>query len=417
MEFGIDYLSKMITDDDVEAFIKMNPSPEYFIGDDSDLFEFVSGFVGRYGKLPTRDTVAEETNIEVTDPPEPAQYYLDHLERQYIHNEVRDTLMESSTALKEKDPEEALAIISKAAMDITTVRWHNSMIDYRKAKKPIFDTYATKYELGDQYGARMGWHTFDRQTSGLIAGDTVAIVGRPSMGKTFLEVYAAHHVWSKQQKTPLMISMEMEVIDIVQRITAIDAGVSAKRLRDAQLDTRIHELTRTKDALIAASESDTPFWIVDGNMAATVNDVVMLCRHLKPDILFIDGAYLMESDDPRANNWQKVKGNIEGIHRRISKGLGIPSVLSYQFSRETEKLKKGQTAGLEHIGLSDAVGQVASIVLGLFEEESVETMLKRRVNILKGRHGQVGQFFINWDFNRTDFREFTPKKLNELDYK
>lgn len=417
MLFGIDFLSKALSDANVEAFIKMNPSPDYFIGEDKDLFEFVSAFVSKYGKLPNKETVLTELGIELTEPVEPAQYYLDHLEKQYTHNGVREALMESSGALKNKEPYEALEILKKASSDITLTRWNASIVDYRKSKKQVMDTYMTKFELGDAYGIRMGWPTFDKQTSGLTAGDTVAIVGRPSMGKTFLGVYSAHHTWSKQGKRPLFISMEMEVIDIIQRITAIDAGVSAKRLRDAALDTRIHELKKTHEALDAAAKSDVPFWIVDGNMAATVSDVAMLCRFLKPDVLFIDGAYLMEGEDPRATTWAKVKANIEGVHKQISKGMGIPSILSYQFSRETEKLKKDQTVGLEHIGLSDAVGQVASLVLGLFEEETVETLHKRRVNILKGRHGQVGHFHVRWEFNTTDFSEFVPKsKMTPMDY-
>ncbi len=44
--------------------------------------------------------------------------------------------------------------------------------------------------------------------------------------------------------------------------------------------------------------------------------------------------------------------------------------------------------------------------LSSFEDENVETLARRRVDILKGREGATGHFYINWNFNKMDFSEY-----------
>jgi hypothetical protein len=64
---------------------------------------------------------------------------------------------------------------------------------------------------------------------------------------------------------------------------------------------------------------------------------------------------------------------------------------------------KGEKGGLENIGYSDAIGQISSIVLALEEEDSAETLHRRKLRLLKGRNGEVGEFDINWHFHNMNF--------------
>ena len=42
-------------------------------------------------------------------------------------------------------------------------------------------------------------------------------------------------------------------------------------------------------------------------------------------------------------------------------------------------------------------------MLGLEQEESVETLYQRHISLLKGRDGQVGGFDVHWDFLTMNF--------------
>jgi hypothetical protein len=84
-------------------------------------------------------------------------------------------------------------------------------------------------------------------------------------------------------------------------------------------------------------------------------------------------------------------------------------VCSWQFSRAAvsgkKKGKDSADVGLEDIGYSDAIGQLSSVVLGLFDHESPETMHQKLMRLLKGRSGETGEFHINWNFKTCDFSE------------
>jgi len=64
--------------------------------------------------------------------------------------------------------------------------------------------------------------------------------------------------------------------------------------------------------------------------------------------------------------------------------------------------------GVGEIGYSDAIGQISSIVLGLFQEDSPETIQSRKVNVMKGRNGEIGELRIAWDFIDMDFSQVDP---------
>jgi hypothetical protein len=88
---------------------------------------------------------------------------------------------------------------------------------------------------------------------------------------------------------------------------------------------------------------------------------------------------------------------VEDIKQHLAEGLNIPVVQSFQFNREASKKNMGEV-GLENIAGSDAIGQLSSVVLGLFEDEGIETALQRKIRVLKGRNGEQGEFSINWRF-------------------
>ena len=131
----------------------------------------------------------------------------------------------------------------------------------------------------------------------------------------------------------------------------------------------------------------------------------MLAVQLQPDVVFIDGAYLIRHES-KNQRWERLTYIAEGIKQRIAEDLDMPVIISYQFNRGADK--KGADATLADIAYTDSIGQLSSVVLGILEEESIETSNSRKIKVLKGRDGQVGEFKINWNFdNGPNFMDFT----------
>jgi len=242
--------------------------------------------------------------------------------------------------------------------------------------------------------------------SGLQGGDILSIVGRPAAGKTYKMLQIAKHVWWTQKKIPMFVSMEIKPLPLIQRVAAMHSKVSITKLKHASLSTK--SWGKLKTDLSELHEYKTPFWIVDGNLTSTVADIMMLCRQLHPDVLFIDGGYLLRHPSWRLSRWEKIAENIEMIKEQIAGEMNIPVVISYQFSRESSG-KQDDGTGIEHIAGADVIGQISSIVLGLFEPDSVETLQHRHIEVLKGRSGEIGGFDINWIFDDWPFMDFNQK--------
>ena len=105
--------------------------------------------------------------------------------------------------------------------------------------------------------------------------------------------------------------------------------------------------------------------------------------------------------------WELVT-DIAAELKHIASVCMLPVVVSFQFNRE---VKKGaNNADMANIQLADAIGQLASVAIGLFEPRDTESVLSQRrrlIKIIGGREGEgeVDDFEINWDWRHMNFDE------------
>lgn len=392
-----------------EQFLKMGLTKEMFPGAETDIFEYVETHVAKHGVLPERSTIEAETGDTLpSKAPEPPTYYLEHVEKRYLQQTLKHTLLDAEGHLKKKEPQEALSIIQDMVLDLNLVHHRKEIVNFTdEAAKMVHDDWVQKQLQLDEYGIKTGLPYLDGMTGGLVGGDLLSIVGRPASGKTYNLLHMAHHVWAEQHKTPLIISMEMKPLPLIHRIAAMHGHVPITKLKNATLTTKTYE-TKVKGLLQVLPEDKPPFWIIDGNLTASVKDIVLLVRQLKPDAVYVDGAYMLQAESKFARAaWERIKDTCEGLKQRVASDLDVPVLASYQFNRDQTKTKNMEATGLEHIAGGDAIGQLSSIVLGLFEDETPETKRKKHVQFLKGRNGEQGGFTINWLFDTWPFMDFS----------
>lgn len=236
-------------------------------------------------------------------------------------------------------------------------------------------------------------------------------------GKTFQMLYAARHGWRTSKRSPALFSMEMSAGLINQRLASMDSQVKLTHLMKSQLSTKAYHAMM--DKLHDLKAMAKPFWVVDSNVVKTVDDIIMQCHILQPDCVWIDAAYLLKHSNSRLGKWDRQSENVEMIKEKIATDLEVPVICSYQLSKDSAKSKKknkDERASMEDIYGSDAIAQISSVILGLFQfEDDVEALNKRRVQILKGRSGETGEFTINWDFSsKMDFSEYKPEKPEDV---
>lgn len=412
MDIGAKLLVALCANKDTVHFTDFRLQDQYFVADEVKLFQFCREFVGQYHVLPTLETIKKKFS-DLPAAPDPARYYYDKTLERYSFRKLNRTLTDCNDLMKHQDTWTVANLLHEAANDVRNLRVRPSIVDFNAdATALIPDEYMKTKKLGLNMGIQMGWPTLDRMTMGLRPGDVLSMVGRIAMGKTFMVLNIGLHAWKVQKKKVMVVSMEMNNLAIAQRVAAMYTGFSLTDLKAGELTGKqwpqfLHKLKQVQ-------EEQGKMWLVDGNLNATPDDVFNLVYQLEPDVLVVDGAYLLKHTNPRINKFQRVEENLEEIKKRCSI-IGIPAVLSYQFNREGIKLQKKtkgmEKPGLEHIAFSDTVGQISSIVLGLFEDENPETMVRRKVSVLKGRGGETGEFYINWDFGGMNFSEISNSDL------
>lgn len=368
-------------------------------------YTFIRGHVLKHGRLPRPATVEQRAKTPMGRQREPASYYLDNLRLRRIDRTLRSLVDDASGRLNEdKDPRGALDLLSTGALDLIRADRTQEVADFREALDPVLEEHELRQQ-GVTQGVLLGWPYIDEQMGGMGRGDLTSLVGRPEKGKTWLLVYAAHHAWHVQKKRVLVVSMEMQVPQMRRRFAALHAGVPAMQLKLGQLgDAWQRKLRVALRRLTDSERTPNPLFIVDGNLALEVNQLLRLVHQLQPDVIYVDGAYLMRVEDKSLQRFRRIDEVAEQLKADVSPEA--PVLATWQFRREggSSKRRKDVEPGIDDIYGSDVIAQASSVVLGILaEEETPETLLCKVVSLEKGREGEKGRFRTHWDFQSMRF--------------
>jgi replicative DNA helicase len=420
--FGKSFLAALSTSGSVGDLIHFGAIDHLFKGNEEPVYAFVKEFVKGHGAIPQLETIEAHTGVALAKPAEPATYYFDLMQTRHTEATLKASMKKAADALQPggTGSDAALGIMSGAVLELMTQKYGNKIADLRQAHEMLMQVYSTHWHGDGERLLYLGWPYLDKMSGGLRRTDLISYVGRPAMGKTWNLLYGALSGYlaaeadpqDKQGSSRMFVSMEMDIVSIEQRLASMVAKIPAAAVKKSAMSTV--EMQKFKKGLKMLQGAKAPFWIVDGNLTATVEEVYMLARQLKPDAVFIDGAYLLKNPKVK-DRYQRVAENADLLKTWIANEIG-PCCCSWQFARSASKKKKGEETDLSDIAYSDAIGQVSSLVLGLFEEESVETLSQRKVKILKGRHGETGEFTTNWRFDVMDFSQVDEKTVEELNF-
>lgn len=415
---GMNLFCRLIEDKDTEKFQDLQLKPSYFVESEQEVFSYLVEYVLKYGKLPDYsvfDSTIKGTLPEIT---EPTQYYVDQLETRYMKTAIQDGLVDIGDMLKgaiAPSPKDIVSELAKITTDLSLELRDSPLFDFGKGSlESVWDIYDEK-QLDPEGGIKIGWPTADKASGGLRGGDIVSIVGRPASGKSYVMLKMAHHMWHHQGLNVLFVTVEMSRQDMMNRLTAIHTQKPVTNLLKGQLSTKAEKEMKKMMKDMQSKKND--FYFFDGGAKTFVDDIAMKCHELKPDVVFIDGAYLLQHHDSKLDRYRRVAENCDLMKFQLARDFDIPVLASFQFNRDMVKnQKKNSKTGLEDIAYSDVIGQISSIVLGLLDEDNLSIEKRRRIDTLKGREGETGDWLINWDFNRMDFEESLMQNDTEILY-
>lgn len=221
--------------------------------------------------------------------------------------------------------------------------------------------------------AKWPWEPFNDATGGIQNDDYIVFYGRPKSKKSWMLAYFIACMFL-QGKRPLIYTKEMTGDNLFKRVSACIAKVQYQDYRRGQLTPE--ERAYLQDIYEAAKDvrSHQDMIALDGKDSRGGGDTVdwlnAKVEKYKPDIVFIDGMYLLS--DARGSKNQKDNFRVQNISRDIRQMIlatSTPVVATIQATRAAAGHKN---ANLDEIAFSDAIAQDATAAMRVVNEDRMD---------------------------------------------
>ena len=218
-------------------------------------------------------------------------------------------------------------------------------------------------------GVPSGFTKLDRVTSGWQKSDLVIIAARPGMGKTAFALSMARNIAINHDKAIGFFSLEMSSEQLVSRLIASEAELSASKLRRG--DLKDYEMVQLHEKIKQLSDAQI---YIDDTPALTVFELRAKARRLvknhNVEIIIIDYLQLMSAGGNAGNREQEIS-TISRSLKGIAKELKIPVVALSQVNRGVESRTGtgSKRPMLSDLRESGAIEQDADIVTFIYRPE------------------------------------------------
>ena len=224
------------------------------------------------------------------------------------------------------------------------------------------------------------------------------IIAPPKTGKSVLALQVAVNI-HEDGFVPMFQSFEMSNIEQQHRHDAMRAKIAHSRLVRGNLN--LEEERRYKETL-ERMETMQKFYLTDSTSAMTVTGLAAKIEKIKPDIVFVDGVYLMVDEASGESNTPQALTSITRNLKRLAQKANIPIVVSTQVL--LWKMKKRQVSA-DAIGYSSSFFQDSDVILGL-QKQDEEDDSSRELRIVASRNCGPATSDLLWDWEEGKFEEY-----------
>ena len=401
-------LSKVIQDRDLTQLFQRNVNDSWFLdNEDRKVWSLLKSHFTKYGECPSIDVVTENfPSYRVVDVVDSVEYLLDELIAARRKSATITMIGEAIEKIeKQRDHEGALIEIQKGIVKLEQDGLTKSSdVDITENPMQLWDDYLYRKNNPGLLGVPTGFPTIDAATNGLQNGQLIIIVAPPKTGKSTLALQIAQNV-HLSGSTPMFQSFEMTNQEQLSRYVAMRSRVSHTRYQVGALTDA--EESRVKAKLQAISQMREKFWLIGATEGSTVSAIASKIQIHQPDVVFIDGMYLMIDENGEKPGSPQALTNITRSLKRLAQRVNKPVVISTQVLEN--KMRNGQVT-TDAIGYSSSFHQDADVIFGLQrEDENVDDT--RLLKVIASRNSGPAEVSMLWDWNTGAFREITADDL------
>lgn len=396
------FLQELIFTQDMTTVVDNGITHKFLTGKYRKAFRFIQRHQKEYGKLPTYETFLNKTDIElpldadgnVEPTGEKLKYWCNELREKRKHNTLVDTSEEIIEKLNEGDAEGAYSILKKTLLVVENEVVLSDRAKINEGTSKRKEAYLKAQKCGGMTGIPSGIEHWDNLIGGYNNGELITAMAYTGVGKTWWEIVQSVFLAQNGYRV-LFFTTEMASVAIMKRIDAVWCKLNYSRFKKGQLLP--DEEKRYFDYLDEMeSTPDDEVMLVVEQATGGVTQISAKIDQYDPDIVFVDGAYLLENDEGDEENWLSMVKIWRGLHK-VALAKDKPIVVTTQSKDETN-------ATLKSAQFAKAIAQDCDVFVVLEQDAQMKYDREMKMRPLKLREGSLlSSVMLNWDFDEMDY--------------
>lgn len=386
-------IKKLIETGDFTTITDMQISRKYFTGRYKKAFGFISKHVLNYGNVPSLEVFKKEYSMLPlpAEAPESLVYYCDTLRKKLKHNTIVEGFEEAQGMLEDLHTDEAYKLLMQTIMKVENEILLTSRLELNKDTNKRLDNYHKRAIAQGMTGIPFGIDVIDRILGGANDGELIAFLGYTGTGKSWLLVIIAV-LMAKAGYRVFFGTIEMSDEMVMRRIDAVWNLFSYSRFRRGQLHPK--ELKKYENYL-EEMEGNEEYFLVVETLTGGVTEVAAKIEQHKPDIILLDGAYLLQDDSSDDDDWKALVRVFRGLHR-LCLTKKKPMIVTTQ--------SKERVVNLGTISFAKAIAADCDVIGAIEQDDEQKNDKEIKMKWLKLREGEIpGNLHMNWDFDKMDW--------------
>ena len=410
-------ISKLIETGDILTIKDSQITAKFFMGEHARVFNFIYDTVLNSGQVPSARVVEQhfpnyelysyfreegdfEADFEIVGTEENLKFWCNELRLKTKHNTLAGSMEDIVELLQNSDTEEAYAKLKKTIAFIESEVTETADVDITKNVEDRKQAYLKRKENKGMEGLAYPLDFLNYLTKGLKPETLTTLIALSGTGKTWFEILIGSYLML-QNCTVLQFVTEMSETIMRDRYEAMLYSMCYGEMSYSNFKSGVLPLEQEKK-FFEFLENDLPNF--EPLIIATATGVMGMSAEIEkynPDIVLVDGVYLMEDDQGAKDDWLRVAHITRDI-KKLAKRTKKPIFINTQADKNTSK-KTGPE--LNSIMYTQAIGQDSDEVMALLRDEIMIADHEAQIKMLKQREGILGKVTMNWDFDHMDFSQ------------
>jgi replicative DNA helicase len=406
-------ISKIIEDHSLQEAVRAGIKPAYFTSEWSDVYQWVLTYYNTHGDVPSEHAFSRKWGaIQVLDTrDESFSGLFDELLDKYRLTVMSTAMTDALAKMDNEDAASAVDImrqaVQAASADSARIRDFNIVENWEERYARYEEMRNTPNALR---GIPTGFRGLDKITHGLRPQQFIVLVGEPKRGKSLFALIMATEA-HRAGKRPMFISFEMSVEEQLARFDALTAHVDYNNVLSGELSNA--EMARIREQMILRKNMQPYIMSEDSSRLTTLSAIRAKIQEYQPDLLVIDGMYMMDDESGEPKGSPQALTNITRGTKALAQHFDIPILGTSQVLSWKINNKRTRAVTADSIGYTSSFVQDADLVLAAELNPDVDN--QSIIRVVEARTAKKGTVHVNWDWSTMDFEEVEYADDDEFD--